>query len=270
MTGVSCRPPADKIRDAASYGSEEVNRVGDATITIKLSNWDNAGDGVTGWHANAQAANTGSGITTLSQSYRDGSLAIFIPWYDEDGNLVFSGGTALAHRPLQNYPDVWPFRVVNTALTFEAEGRTSSHSAIDNHGLGEAWKGIEAKNTYAGGGTLTVRFFSDLEQSDNPGDPGVTHPAGDANYPDVDLDTVPAIAAERGGHWIYAGDGLRGSLNGVPGTFSCAAGDTGYCGLEDSRVSLAPAFTADVGGDPVVFTPDDGGAEVTLPPPRGR
>ena len=53
----------------------------------------------------------------------------------------------------------------------------------------------------------------------------------------------------------------------MPGTFSCAEGDRYYCGLETGAGNLAPGYTADVAGDPVIFTPDDGSAEVTLPHP---
>ena len=258
---------ADKVRDAAAYGVEEVNRVGDLTVTRKLRDWETT-EGVTGWHGQFQTNNSGSRYTTLWQSYRDGGSGWFLPRYDADGNMVLNVGTGLAHRPLRNYPSIWPWRGVNTAGS-DPEGRTSSHAAIENHGLGAAWQGFEVSNTYEGAGTLSMRVFTDLAESNNPGDPFAGHPGFDAAYPDVMLDDppVPSVAAGWDGQWLYAGDGLRGSLDGATGTFSCADGNRYYCGLETSPGFVSPGYVADVAGDPVIFTPDDGSAAVTLPHP---
>ena len=261
---------ADKLRDAASYGTEELNRVGDVIVTRRLSNWDDVegAHGVTGWRAHFQARNTGSRYLSVSQSYRDGSSAWFVPWYD-DGELVLNVGTGLAHRPLQHDPGVWSWRVVDTSAA-EPAGRTSSHAPIDDHGLGAAWQGFTVSKTYEDAGTLSMRVFTDLTAAASPGEPSVRHPARNAAYPDVKLDgpAVPDLAAGRDGQWVYAGgDGLRGSLNGARGTFSCAAGDYGYCGLESGPAFLAPGYTPDVAADPVIFTPDDGGVARRLPHP---
>ena len=257
---------ADKMRDAAAYGTEELNRVGAISVTRKLSDWGTT-EGVTGWHSQFQANNTGSKYTTFAQSYRDGSSGWFLPWYDEDGNLQLNVGTALAHRPLQLAPDVWPWRATVTTLP-EPEGLTRSYAPIDNHGLGAAWQGFEVNKTYEGSGTLTMRVFTDLAESDNAGYAYTGNAAGDATYPDVELDApIPDLPAGWDGQWFYAGAGLRGSLDGEPGTFSCAEGDRYYCGLEGGLGFDAPGYTADVAGDPVIFTPDDGSAVVTLPHP---
>ena len=69
------------------------------------------------------------------------------------------------------------------------------------------------------------------------------------------------------GQWVSATGGLRGSLNGARGTFSCAAGVHGYCGLESGPGFQAPGYTADVSADAVIFTPDDGSATLRLPRP---
>ena len=258
---------AAKVRDAASYGTEQLNRVGDVTVTRRLSGWEDT-DGVTGWHVHGQFINSGARYTTLSQSYRDGSSGWFMPWYDDDGNLVLEVGTGLAHRPLQDNPAVWAWRSVNTSVT-EPAGRTSSHAPIEDHGLGAAWQGFEVTKTYDDTGTLTMRVFTDLTAADNLGVPFVSHPAGDAAYPDAALDApaVPALPAGRDGQWVYAGDGLRGSLNGARGSFSCADGVYGYCGLETGPGFLAPGYTADVAADPVIFTPDNGSTPLRLPHP---
>ena len=258
---------ADKIRDAASIGVETQNRVGDTIIISKRDGWESF-DNVIGWRTQSQTPNAGTNYTAVSQSYRDGSLAWFLPWYDEDGNLQMNIGTALAYRPLQTDPNVWTWRVIYTP-GLDAEGQTTSIASIDNHGLGAAWQGSVASKIYEGSGTLTFRAFTDLAESDSPGNPSSNLPVFAATYPDVALDPpIPAIIAEgRDGHWLNAGDGLRGSLDGVPGTFSCAAGDRYYCGLETSRGHVGRGYTADVGGDPVIFTPDDGSQPTTLPHP---
>ena len=257
---------ADKVRDAASYGTEELNRVGDVTVTRRLLGWQET-DGVTGWHVQFEARNTGSRYLTVSQSYRDGSSGWFIPWY-EDGDLVMNAGTGLAHRPLQFDPSVWPWRAVNEAGP-EAEGFSRSVEPLAAHGLGAGWQGFAVGKTYDGAGTLSMRVFTDLTAAGSPGEPSVNHPAANADYPDVKLDgpAVPDLAAGWDGQWVYAGGGLRGSLNGARGTFSCADGAYGYCGLENGPGFLAPGYTADVQSDPVVFTPDDGSAAQQLPHP---
>ena len=245
---------ADKIMDATS---------------LDLGKTDDDGESLTGWLAHTQTRNIGAKYASMSQSYRDGSLGLAVVWYDEDGNLAFNAGGGPAHRPLQSNPDIWPWWSIFTPLS-DGAGTTTSHGSIDNHGLGAAWQGIEAMRTYEGGGTLTMRFFTDLEQSDNPGDPNSSHPALDATYPNVLLDDppIPAIPAGWDGIWVSPVAGLRGSLDGVAGTFSCASGDNGYCGLERGRHDLAPGYHSDVGGDPVIFTPDDGSGEKTLPHPQ--
>lgn len=256
---------AEKVRDAAAYGVEEVNRVGDVTVTRKLRDWETT-EGVTGWHTQFQTNNSGSRYTTLSQSYRDGGSGWFLPRYDADGNMVLNLGRGLAHRPWQNDPAVWPWGGADTAYS-EPEGRTRSLAAIANHGLGAAWQGFEVSKAYEGAGTLSMRVFTDLAESDNPGDPFAGHPSRDADYPNVALHGVTSIPAGWDGQWFYAGDGLRGSVDGAPGTFSCAGGDRYYCGLETSPGYLSPGYVADVAGDPVIFTPDDGSAAVRLPHP---
>ena len=258
---------ADKIRDAASFGVQKLNRVGDTTVISKREGWDSF-QNVTGWHSQFEANNSGSRYTNLSQSYRDGSIGWFVPWYDEDGSLQINIGTTVAFRPLQTDPEVWAWRFINTTLP-DDEGRTSSVAPINNHGLGAAWQGIEASKSYEGSGTLEMRVFTDLSVSDNPGDPFSAVPAVDPTYPHVVLDDppIPAVPVGWDAQWLNAGDGLRGSLDGAPGTFSCAAGDGSYCAVEGGYNFLAPGYVADIRGNPVLFTPDDGSGVVMLPHP---
>ena len=259
---------ADKMRDAAAYGTEELNRVGDITVTRKHRDWEYS-EGVTGWHAQFQAHNSGSKYTTFAQSYRDGSNGWLLVWYDEDGNQTLSYGAGLAHRPLQTDPELWTWRAGDSSLA-DVEGVTSSNSQIDDHGLGSTWQGFEISRMYEGSGTLTMRAFTDAASPGGPTNPYTVYPGSDAAYPDIELEVHAAsdIPAGWEGHWLYAGgNGLRGTMNGEPGTFSCAEGDRYYCGLEVGRHHLAPGYTADAAGDPVIFTPDDGSAVLTLPHP---
>jgi hypothetical protein len=261
---------ADKVRDAAAWGSEKVNRVGEIIVSRKLDGWGSNED-VTAWGSHSALGNSGSKAVTVSQSYREGSRSLLIPYYDKAGQLEIVGGLVFASKPLQWDPQIWPFWAVDTGglIAEDVEGITLSQNPIESHGLGAAWQGLRVVKTYDGGGELTVHLFTDLAPSDNPGTPFVGHPGGDATYANVVLDD-PAltISAEWDGLWVGPGEGLRGSLDGVPGTFTCGAGDSGYCGLEDGRHHPAPGFTADVAADPVVFTPDDGSGEVMLPHPE--
>ena len=263
---------AEKVRDAAAYGAETLNRVGDITVISKRDGWDSPIN-VTGWRSQLQTRNAGTRYTSMSQSYRDGSQGWLMPWYEEDGSITLSFGAGVAHRPLQRDPDLWTWRAGNTSVD-DPEGLTLTYGEIADHGLGAAWQGFELTQTYDEGGTLTMRGFTDVASTDRPSNPYTAWPGGDPAYPNVDLDDSPAsdIPAGWEGKWIYTGngdpaDGPRGSVDGVPGTFSCAEGDNYYCGLEVARHHLAPGYTADVAGDPVVFTPDDGSGPITLPHP---
>ena len=258
---------ADKVRDAAAYGAEKLNRVGDTAVITKREWWDRT-DELSGWRGHLGANNSGSRYTSMSQSYRDGSIGWLMPWYDEDGNLTLGFGAGLAHRPLQTDPDMWTWRAGRTSLA-DPKGMTTSHGQIDGHGLGAAWEGFEISQMYEGSGTLTMRGFTDAASS-RPSDPYVTYPGPDAAYPDVELEHRAAsdIPAGWEGMWFYAGNGLRGSVDGVPGSFSCAEGNRYYCGLEVGRHHLAPGYTTDIAGDPVIFTPDDGSGDVILPHPE--
>ena len=240
---------ADKIRDATS---------------LNLGKADDGGETLTGWLAHTQTRNSGSKYASLSQSYRDGSLGLAVAWYDEEGDLEIEAAIARAHVPLQRNPDIWPWSTFFTSFASDQQG---AYRPIENPGFGAEWQGLEGTKTYEGGGTLTFRLFTDLAQSDNPGDPFTSHPARDASYPSIVLDTIPAVPAGWEGIWVFPDD-LRGSLDGVAGTFSCASGTHGYCGLETGRYHQAPGYTPDVAGDPVIFTPDDGSGEQTLPHPQ--
>ena len=260
-TDTSPSLPTDPQAIAAAAG-----RVRDASST-DIGKVNDEGLPLTGYLYNDETLWSGSRYTSMSQYYRDGSRATALVYYNESGDLQLIGGPFAAEVPLQSNPAVWPFRLVRSdILDREVEGVTRSYGPIQDHALGEEWRGIQGVNSYEGGGTLTFRVFTDLEEADNPGNPFVGHVAEDANYRNIVLNDprVPDIPANQDGvHISVPADGLRGTLDGVTGTFSCAVGSANYCALEDDRHSLAPGYIPSV-FDPVKFTPDDGSAEVML------
>ena len=243
-----------------------------AALASRIKDASSLGDpDITGWLFHYTADWTGSEYASISQSYQHGSADTPVLWYNEAGELEVFGGP-FRTSPRSYDPNVWPFRVVRTDLSDRnVEGITRSHDSIENHGLGTEWQGTEAINAYEGGGTLTFRLFTDLEESDNAGNPIVGYPADDASYPNVALTDprIPAVPADQDGlHISVPEGGLLGSLDGVGGTFTCIAGTHGYCGLEVGRHHLAPGYTTAIQSDSVMFTPDDGSAAVELPGSR--
>ena len=225
----------------------------------------------TGYLFHLELRGSGAKYVSLSQSYRNGSQGMALPWYGEEGELEVVGGANLTNRPLQRNPDVWPFRGIYAPdLDRDVEGITNVYGPIEDHGLGARWQGSELLKTYDdGGGTLTFRFFTDLKESDNPGNPYIGHPVDDTNYPNITLAAVSAIPAGWDIVWVTVpAEGLRGSLDGVAGTFTCASGNYGYCIIEGGRHNLAPGYVPSPAADPVIFTPDDGSAAAELPAPQ--
>ena len=204
---------------------------------------------------------------SMSQSYRDGSWAFVLPWYNEESELEVGGGV---WRSTSSHSDpyVWFGREVFTDDR-DVEGVTRSHRSIENHGLDAEWQGFEGITAYEGGGKLTLRLFTDLQESDNPGDPFgfAGNLYRDTSYDDIALtdSRIAAIPEDQDGIFVIVPEeGLDGSLNDMPGTFTCATGTSGYCALQVSRYQLAPGYIPDGRGNPVLFTPEDGSAVVEL------
>ena len=75
---------ADRVCDAASYGTEELNRVGDLAVTRRLHDWEDT-EGITGWQVHFPAADSGWRYMSVSQSCHHGGSGWFLPRYDGDG-----------------------------------------------------------------------------------------------------------------------------------------------------------------------------------------
>ena len=207
---------------------------------------------------------SGSGEAITSQSSRDGGYVTSSLAWRNDGHLEFY----VEITPyLQRDPDVLSTRYVDTSYRHgEFEGSTTSYGPLENHGLGAGWQGFKATNVYVGGGTLTVNFYTDVDDSDALGRPW----ANDAfQRPDarqeITLDGLPSLPAAADWRSIsLPPEGLAGTLNGAEGRFTCLS--DGECSLDSER--LLPNWEGYHAGydssNHVMFTPADGGVPVRL------
>ena len=196
--------------------------------------------------------------------YRDHGERLIhaIPWRGDDGQVEFI--IRIIPEPLQRGSlDIWPLTDLRTPdRNGDAAGNTTSYSSIEDHGLGSEWQGLEAVKAYDSGGTLTVRFFTDLEEADNPGAP---YPNWDADLPEEEIllndDRVPDLTGRDSLYFSIPEDGLKGTLDGVAGTFTCPEG---YCSLTTSWVG--PGYFPWADSAPVLFTPDGAGQSKSVRP----
>ena len=196
----------------------------------------------------------------VSHTYLSGGSAGVAVWHDDNEDLQFS---ALIYRNqlLSTAPLAGSFRYINTVLDAQVhEGLTTSRRLVTNHDLGSDWQVTELLNVYDSIGTLRIHIATDLQHEDmatNPYDE--TYVQGQGN---ITLDGVPSLPVDQDSGWalILDNDTIRGSLDGVSGTFSCANSDG--CWFVSDRTS--PKFFAE--SDGVSFTPD-GGTEQTVPVP---
>ena len=195
-----------------------------------------------------------------------------IPWRGDDGQVEFAFRVipeTLETRDLDifTWTDLWtPDRDADIAAEQGRQhliaGSTTSHSPIENHGLGSEWQGFEATKAYNGGGTLTVRFFTDLEDADNPLPP-YTDWSSNTSGEEILLtdDRVPDLTGRDGMYFSIPEDGLKGTLDGVAGTFTCPEG---YCSLTTSWAG--PGYVPWEDSAPVLFMPDGAGQSKSVPP----
>ena len=138
-----------------------------------------------------------------------------IPWRGDDGQVKFAIRIAPEAVERRNL-DIWPGTDLQTGLLQAGLDRiagSATHGPIEDHGLGSGWQGFEAVKTYDGGGTLTVRFFTDLAAADDPLAP-YTNWEPDAPGQEILLtdDRIPYLT---GRDWLYfpiPEDGLQGTL----------------------------------------------------------
>ena len=199
---------------------------------------------------------------TLSRSYRDGGYVGVIVSHDENGQLQHDVNISPLHdvAPLQETPvRVQANRLINTDFIAEdLEGVARSVRSISDHDLGPIWQVSELKHDYEDGGTLEIYVATNLQVSDMSRSPF----ADISQYGrTILLDDVPDLPASQDVLEILLshGDSITGTLDGVAGTFSCST-SFGCAFYDDRRPGEAfPGY-----GD-IVFAPEDGTADVSLP-----
>ena len=146
----------------------------------------------------------------------------------------------------------------------DIHGATISSGPIQGHGLGPLWKGFEGTKAYDGSGELTVRLFTDLGDSEKVAQPY----DWELDIPDVEIvlndARMPDNLPGRDGQYVsMPPGGLKGSLDGAEGTFTCTGG---YCSLLYNRSDWVAGYAPWVDSAPVLFTPDGEGEPSTIPP----
>ena len=218
-------------------------------------------DDTTGWHYSRVDAGSGSSYRAWSQSSgnegeRPG-LSVFhaAPWRDEGGEVHFNI-LMDANKLFQRDPDIYAGRYVATDQ--DAAGVTVTRSPLDAGSVKPGWRGFRAASTQPGGGTLNVRYFTDATDDDFAALRETYDREGFTRVIALDDPPVPARPADRAYLGVIVPDaGLRGTLDGVAGRFTCA----GASCILTADVSTR-GYYPDRGD--VVFTPDDGSAAVTL------
>ena len=189
-------------------------------------------------------------FASVRQTVSGPRYVVALPWHDEPGDINFTVSMALGGTT---------GRFVDTSSSAGTSFDEDTH-----HGLGGDWRAFEIRRGYTGAGTWTINVATDAADAHALEQPWV----GYAPFQRlIELRDVPALPA--GQDWQYAlvenpftgTMQLAGSLNGVPGHFSCLIGG---CYLEFDRRTEAAGYHP--GGTDVLFTPDDPGLPATTLP----
>ena len=213
---------------------------------------------------------SGTEYASVSQTHSDGyrdhgeRLRAALPWHGDDGQVEFMFD--IMPESLDDDGLIWSWTNLWTSQRNEdINGSTTSYGPIEAHGLGSGWQGFEATKAYDSGGDLTVRFFTDLGESDNVAMPYTE----EFDTPDVDIRLndahIPDVPDGREGLYVGIPNdemGLKGTLDGVEGTFTCPEG---YCSLLYAHDWL-PGYFPWIDSAPVLFTPAGGGQPSTIRP----
>ena len=173
-----------------------------------------------------------------------------VPWVDHAGDVHFQILVNSGFSDAELGPLSWLERSFETT-------DLSDYTEDTGHGLGSDWRAFEASKEYSGAGTLTASVATDVHSAGTVERPYVGYGDFDRN---IELSEIPALPADRDSQGVNVGGGVKGSIDGVPGEFTC---DTGVsaCGLEISRDADAEGYYP-YGN--VVFTRDDNGAREVL------
>ena len=131
-----------------------------------------------------------------------------IPWVNRAGevNFGFSLNSGLSATELD------PLSYLGR--TFVTPG-ISDYTEDTGHGLGGDWRVFDAKNEYAGAGTLTASVATDVHNAGPTEQPFVGY--GDFARKIELSDEIPALPADRDWQGLNVVGGVKGSINGVPG-----------------------------------------------------
>ena len=169
-----------------------------------------------------------------------------IPWVNSDGevNFWFSFGSGLSATELD------PLSYLGRS--FDTPG-ISDYTEDTGHGLGGDWRVFDAKNEYAGAGTLTASVATDVHNAGPTEQPWVGYGVFARK---IELsDEIPALPADRDWQGLNVVGGVKGSIDGVSGEFTCATGISA-CYLEIVRNGDAEGYYP---YQNIVFTRDDNG-----------
>ena len=180
----------------------------------------------------------------------DRRTARAIPWVTRNGEVHFAVGVSSGSSPSELDPLTWQGRAFETT-------DISDYSEDESHGLGDDWRVFDAGREYDSAGRLAVRIATDVHGAGTVERPYVG--LGDFDRR-IELSDIPALPANRDYQGVNVVGGVTGSLDGVPGRFSCQSGIP-LCFLH-----ILPG-RAGGGYSPygnVVFTRDDSGASEVL------
>ena len=226
------------------------------------------GQRITGWlWPTPIFPDSGSQAITLSQYHKYGQYVLFAVVTSVGEELGLYARAYPEQGSLSDEIFVLPWTdFVSEHRDQEKEGFTTSYDAVD-HGLGSGWRGFQGVDQFDDGGVLQVRYFTDLEDSQDFIGPFNLEVGEWEHVIRLTDDRIPALPAGRGGVYvIIPEDGLRGSLNGVEGTFSCSAAS---CGLFENVADPIGqgGWAIWVTENPVQFTPvDESQPQVTVDP----
>ena len=250
------RQDADGTMPTAVPSQEALANVID--LVANDSRQDSSRNYISGWWWRSHGI--GAQQAAITGTYRGGQWANAIVSHDDNGQLQHNVAV-LQINPLQQAdPQVQIGRYINTYnAPEELEGVTNSTRSISDHGLGWEWQVTELSADYDNdGGSLSIYVATDIQPSDGSQDPFEL--AAEIDY-NIELPGVPALPADQDVQFVGIGDGdtIEGSLDDVPGTFSCANAE-GCTFVDDHRPGDYYASSPGV-----TFTPDGGTAEPVTP-----
>ena len=183
-----------------------------------------------------------------------GRFSRAIPWVNGAGEVHFaiSVNSGLSDDELD--PLSWLGRNFETTDLSDYMEDTSLGDR-----LGDDWRAFEASKEYPGAGTLTATVATDVHNAGTVQRPGVGYGDFDRNIV-LSEDDVPALPADRDWQGVNVVGGVEGSIDGVPGRFTCDVG-IAECWLEFSQDGDAEGYYP---YENVVFTRDDNDASEVL------